>query len=214
MGAVYRARDCRLDRTVAIKILKPEAQAEAARLRREAKAISRLSHPNICGLFDIGSEGGLDFLVMECIDGEPLDTWLKSGPLERAQFFRYAIDIAGALDHAHRNGVVHRDLKPSNLMVTRGGEIKLLDFGLAALSKPATAQPSIAGGEVTATIESDLTKRGAIVGTPRYMAPEQLLGKEVDSRSDIFAFGAVLFEMSTGRKAFPVESGARSRGRF
>ena len=197
MGEVYRARDTRLGRIVAIKVLKPEVQAESERLRREAKAISRLAYANICGLFDVGSEGELDFLVMEYLEGESLEDRLKSGSLDRVEFFRYAIAIAGALDHAHRNGVVHRDLKPSNLVITRAGEIKLLDFGLAALRRPVTAAV-----ETTLTIEKDLTKSGTVMGTPRYMSPEQLLGKESDARSDIFAFGAVLFEMATGRKAF------------
>ncbi|HEY1338965.1 MAG TPA: protein kinase, partial [Bryobacteraceae bacterium] len=200
MGAVYRARDTRLDRAVAIKVLRPGADFDAARerLRREAKAISRLSHPHICDLYDIGSESGFDYLVMELLDGASLAARLKAGPLDRATFFKYAIAIADALDHAHRNGIIHRDLKPSNLIVTRAGEVKLLDFGLAILERPGAA----AAGDDTETLESQLTRPGMVVGTLRYMSPEQLTARTADARSDIFAFGAVLYEMATGRKLF------------
>src|ERR1051326_9215087 len=201
MGAGYQARDTRPDRMVAIKVLKPGAELESGRerLRREAKAVSRLAHPHICNLYDIGSDGGRDFLVMEFVDGVSLQQRLRSGPLQRAEFFQYAIEMADALDHAHRHGVIHRDLKPGNVMLTdaegRKKQTKLLDFGLAALRAPVAAAADV-------TAESGITERGVILGTPQYMAPEQLSGSDADARSDIFAFGATLFEMATGRKPF------------
>ncbi len=200
MGEVYRARDTRLEREVAIKVLpahlsnNPELRQ---RLEREAKAISSLQHPNICTLHDIGSEDGTDFLVMEYLDGETLDKRLARGPLPVAELLSVGISIADALDKAHRQGLAHRDLKPGNIMLTRGGA-KLLDFGLAkgvmGMADPAalTQSPTM----------SPLTEEGTLVGTFQYMAPEQLEGEEADARSDIFAFGSVLYEMATGRRAF------------
>ncbi len=201
MGEVYRARDTRLDRTVAIKILpshlsfSPEARQ---RFEREARAVSSLNHPHICTLHDVGSHGGLDFLVMEYLEGETLASRLHRGALPVEEALRAAIQVAGALDQAHRQGVIHRDLKPGNIMLTKSGA-KLLDFGLAK-SAAATAAPTQL--TTSPTLTSPLTAEGSIVGTFQYMAPEQLEAKEVDARSDIFSFGAVLYEMVTGKKAF------------
>jgi serine/threonine protein kinase len=200
MGEVYRAKDTRLEREVAIKVLPEHLSGDPElrqRLEREAKTISSLQHPNICTLHDIGSESGTDFLVMEYLDGETLDKRLAKGPLPIAELISVGVSIADALDKAHKQGLVHRDLKPGNIMLTRGGT-KLLDFGLAkgvmGLSDPAalTQSPTM----------SPLTEAGTLVGTFQYMAPEQLEGEEADARSDIFAFGSVLYEMSTGRRAF------------
>jgi serine/threonine protein kinase len=200
MGEVYRARDTRLDRTVAIKILpahlcaSPEARQ---RFDREARTISQLSHPHICALFDVGHQDGVDYLVMEYLDGELLSDRLAKGALPLEQTLRIGIEIADALQRAHRQGIVHRDLKPANVMLTRSGT-KLLDFGLA---KVAAASP--AEGVLTALpTRANLTQEGTILGTVQYMAPEQLEGKEADARTDLFALGAVLYEMTTGKKAF------------
>jgi eukaryotic-like serine/threonine-protein kinase len=204
MGEVYRARDTRLGRDVAVKIL-PRALASdpgfRQRLEREARAISALSHPNICHLYDVGHDEGTDFLVMECLEGETLAARLERGPLPAEQVLRFGAEISGALHAAHRKGIVHRDLKPGNIMLTRTGA-RLLDFGLAKPSGPA-ALP--AGG---ATVTAPLTAEGTLVGTFHYMAPEQAEGREADERSDIFALGAVLYEMATGRRAFDGSSPA------
>jgi Tol biopolymer transport system component len=201
MGEVYRARDTRLERDVAIKVL-PEHLAgnETARLRleREAKSVSGLSHPHICTLFDVGHEGDLYFLVIEYLEGETLGQRLERGPLSTDEVMKYAIQIADALDKAHRQGVIHRDLKPGNVMITAQGA-KLLDFGLA---KTVEGQGGDGSLTVAPTATSPLTAQGTIVGTFQYMAPEQLEGLEAGARSDIFAFGSVLFEMITGRRAF------------
>jgi len=202
MGEVYRARDTRLDRVVAIKVLPAhmaENQALRQRLEREAKAISSLSHPHICPLYDIGHEDGVDYLVMEFIDGETLADRLANGPLSLDDTLKYGIQIADALEKAHRQGIVHRDLKPGNIMLTASGA-KLLDFGLAK------ADSTVGGSDEdltrTPTVSQPLTAAGTVLGTYQYMAPEQLEGKEVDARTDIFSFGAVLYEMATGRRAF------------
>jgi serine/threonine protein kinase len=199
MGEVYKASDSRLERTVAIKVLPATFalnQDIKQRFEREAKAISSLNHPNICTLYDIGEQNGTDYLVMEYIEGETLAEKLTKGPIEIDELIKIAIQITDALDKAHKQGLVHRDLKPGNVMLSREGA-KLLDFGLAKL-QPETG---IAGKEgVTAT--TPLTMEGTIVGTMQYMSPEQLEGKEADSRSDIFSFGILLYEMSTGVKAF------------
>jgi Tol biopolymer transport system component len=198
MGEVYKARDTRLERIVAIKVLPKHLAANTEmrqRQEREARAISSLAHPNICTLFDIGHEDGADYLVMEFLEGETLARRLAKGPIDTADVLCYAIQIAEALDHAQRKGVLHRDLKPGNIMLTKSGA-KLLDFGLAKLGDPAPA------GDATATITAAITERGSILGTIQYMAPEQLEGKATDTRADIFAFGAVLYEMATGQRAF------------
>jgi eukaryotic-like serine/threonine-protein kinase len=202
MGEVYRARDTRLDRSVAIKVL-PDHLASNPELRqrfeREARAISNLSHPHVCTLHDIGHHDGIDFIVMELIEGETLSDRLIKGPLPGEQALTYAIQIADALDKAHRAGIVHRDLKPGNIMLAKSGA-KLLDFGLARLNSDGL-QP---GASFTSlpTERRSLTGEGTILGTFQYMAPEQLEGREADARTDIFAFGAVVYEMATGKKAF------------
>jgi serine/threonine protein kinase/Tol biopolymer transport system component len=206
MGEVFRARDTRLDRTVAIKILTqgladtPEVRQ---RFEREARAVSSLNHPHICALYDVGHQDGIEYLVMEYIEGETLAARIAKGPLPTADLLRYASQIADALDKAHRQGIVHRDLKPGNVMLTKSGA-KLLDFGLAKGGE------ILQGGDMASspTMSQPLTTRGTIVGTMQYMSPEQLEGKDADVRSDIFSFGAMLYEMATGRKAFEAKSHA------
>jgi Tol biopolymer transport system component/predicted Ser/Thr protein kinase len=210
MGEVYRAKDTRLDRTVAVKVLPSHLSSSAEsrqRFEREAKTISQLSHPHICALYDVGNQDGVEFLVMEYLEGETLSDRLLKGSLALEQVLRFGIEIADALDKAHRQGIVHRDLKPGNVMLTKSG-VKLLDFGLAKAVAPVgrssgsslTALPTQAG--------TNLTQEGTILGTFQYMAPEQLEGKEADARTDIFAFGCVLYEMATGQKAFSGKSQA------
>jgi len=210
MGEVYRARDTRLDRMVALKVL-PAHLADNEELRqrldREAKAISALSHPHICALYDVGHQDGVDYLVMEYLEGETLTDRLARGSLPPEQVLRYGVQIADALDKAHRQGITHRDLKPGNVMITKSG-VKLLDFGLAKL-RAATSGSVFSSVSVLPTqIDKSLTAQGTILGTFQYMAPEQLEGKDADARSDIFALGAVLYEMATGRKAFEGKSQA------
>jgi eukaryotic-like serine/threonine-protein kinase len=202
MGEVYRARDTRLGRDVAVKILPKELSADAARkqrFEREAKTISALNHPNICVLHDVGTQDGLDYLVMECVEGETLAKRLEKGPLALEQVLKYGAQIAEALDKAHRSGVVHRDLKPGNIMLTAAGT-KLLDFGLAKPTAP------LASDLTLTAVSSPVTQTGMVVGTFQYMSPEQIEGKEVDGRSDIFSLGAVLYEMLTGQRAFDGKS--------
>src|SRR5258705_7407690 len=196
MGEVYKARDTRLDRTVAVKVL-PEHIARRedlrARFEREARAVASLNHPNICTLHDIGP----GYMVMELIEGETLAARIEKGALPLEQALKLAAQIADALDRAHRAGVTHRDVKPQNIMLTRDG-VKVLDFGLAKSgSKP---------GPTEETLTKVLTTEGTVMGTPQYMAPEQFEGREADARSDIWAFGAVLYEMVTGQKAFQGKS--------
>ena len=200
MGEVFRGRDTRLGRDVAIKIL-PEGFAQneqfRARFEREAKTISSLNHPNICTLFDVGHEDGTHFLVMELIEGESLADRLHKGPLPLDQLLRYGAQVADALHRAHKQGIVHRDLKPGNVMLTKTGA-KLLDFGLA---RPASESAAVQG-MTDLTQAKPLTQEGTILGTFQYMAPEQLEGQEADARTDIFALGALLYEMATGKPAF------------
>jgi hypothetical protein len=201
MGEVYRAKDTRLERAVAIKILPAHLCSDAAhkqRFEREAKTISSLNHPHICVLHDIGHQDGVDYLVMECVEGDTLAKRLEKGPLPLELVLKYGAQIADGLDKAHRSGVVHRDLKPSNIMLTPLGA-KLLDFGLA---KPASQLASLATLTAASAESSPLTEQGTIVGTFQYMSPEQVEGKELDGRSDIFSLGAVLYEMLTGKRAF------------
>jgi len=205
MGEVYRARDTRLDRTIAIKILSAQFSSDPVRkqrFEREAKTISSLNHPHICVLHDVGSQDGVDYLVMECVEGETLAKRLEKAALPLEQVLKCGAQIADALDKAHRSGVVHRDLKPGNIMLTASGA-KLLDFGLA---KPAAAMASLATMTATGAKQSSATEQGTIVGTFQYMSPEQVEGKEVDGRSDIFSLGAVLYEMVTGKRAFEGKS--------
>ena len=207
MGEVYKARDRRLDRTVAIKVLPGEFASRnesRQRLEREARSISRLSHPHICALYDIGHQDATDFLVMEYLEGETLQQRLQRGPLPTAQLLQHSVEITDALEKAHRQGIIHRDLKPGNIMLTKSGA-KLLDFGLAKLR----TEPVLAGLTKTeAPTVENLTEEGALLGTLQYMAPEQLEGGEADARTDIFALGLVLYEMATGRPAFTGKSKA------
>ena len=207
MGEVYRARDSRLDRDVAIKVLPASLASDPnlrQRLEREAKSVSKLSHPHICALYDIGQHAGTDYLVMELLDGETLEQRLLKGPLPPDQVLRYSAQIADALGKAHKLGIIHRDLKPGNIMLTKTGA-KLMDFGLAKSSERAP----LADALTEMTVEnSKLTVEGAIVGTFQYMAPEQLEGREADARTDIFALGEVIYEMATGRPTFSGKSRA------
>jgi serine/threonine protein kinase/Tol biopolymer transport system component len=215
MGEVYKARDIRLDRTVAIKVLRAQVAADPdrrQRFEREARVISRLNHPQICTLFDIGREGDVDYLVIEYLEGETLADRLLRGPLSLAQALQYAIQIAGALEAAHRQGIIHRDLKPANVMLTKAS-VKLLDFGIAkAIGLPGVGAAGVGQIELNPTaaptLPPTLTVEGTMLGTVEYMAPEQLEGRDADARSDLFAFGAVLYEMVAGRRAFVGDSQA------
>jgi serine/threonine protein kinase/Tol biopolymer transport system component len=201
MGEVYRARDTRLGRNVAIKILPAHFSSDPVRkqrFEREAKTISSLNHPHICVLYDVGHQDGMDYLVMECVEGDTLAKRLEKGPLPLEQALKLGMQIADALDTAHHSAVVHRDLKPGNIMLTSTGA-KLLDFGLAKVS----AAPVVTGATQTvSTRQLAVTEEGTVVGTFQYMSPEQVEGKELDGRSDIFSLGAVLYEMVTGQRAF------------
>ena len=210
MGEVYRALDARLNRTVAIKVLPPhlaDRPEQRERFDREARTIASLNHPHICTLYDIGHEEGLDYLVLEYIEGETLALRLAKGPLPIDQVLRYAIEVADALDKAHRKGITHRDLKPGNVMLTKNGA-KLLDFGLAKLQQQGA--PAGVPAAQLATLNHNATMEGAILGTLQYMAPEQVEGKvdQIDGRTDIFAFGALVHEMATGKRAFEAATNA------
>ena len=204
MGEVYQARDTRLKRTVAIKVLPRELSGDAqrrARLEREARTLASLSHPRICTLFDVGEHDGSTFLVMELLDGDSLAERLKRGPLPLPQALEIAAHVAEALDAAHKRGIVHRDLKPGNVMLTKSGA-KVLDFGLAKLR---------AGGELdryASTEAEPLTGTGAVMGTLQYMAPEQIPRRDADARADLWALGAMLYEMATGARPFQGDSSA------
>ena len=200
MGEVYRAKDTRLERTVAIKVL-PQHRSSSPdvrqRFEREAKTISQLSHPHICAIYDVGREGETEYLVMEYLEGETLSDRLGKGALSLEQTLRLGTEIADALEAAHRQGIVHRDLKPGNVMLTKTG-VKLLDFGLAKVLAPASSASVL----TALPTETPLTEEGTVLGTVQYMAPEQLEGKEADARTDIFALGCVLYEMAAGKRAF------------
>jgi eukaryotic-like serine/threonine-protein kinase len=201
MGEVWKARDTRLDRTVAIKVLPPALAGDPHlrdRFDREARAISSLNHPHICTLFDVGHQDDMHFLVLEYLEGETVADHLARGPFDLDQGLKITIEICDALDKAHRSGIVHRDLKPANVMLTKSGA-KLLDFGLAKSAVPVVSTPGLS---MLPTTPPNLTAQGAILGTFQYMAPEQIEGLEADARTDVFAFGALLFEMLTGRTAF------------
>src|ERR1700722_19344690 len=216
MGEVYRALDTRLDRTVAIKVLasllssSPELKQ---RMEREARSISSLNHPHICQLYDIGSQNGADYLVMEFLEGETPAERLKKGALPLAEIYKIGIAVAEALAVARRKGIVHRDLKPGNIMLTQSGA-KLMDFGLAkpiGIANTGSGSGAAPSFTAVATLSgpsplSPLTTAGSIIGTIQYMSPEQIEGKEADARSDIFAFGSVLYEMVAGKRPFTGKS--------
>ena len=204
MGVVYKAHDTHLDRPVAIKVLPPDKVADPARKQRfvqEAKAASALNHANIVTIHDVSSCNGMDFIVMECIEGKTLGELIPPKGLRPAQALHHAVQIADALAKAHGAGILHRDLKPSNIMVTDEGRVKILDFGLAKLLDTEDSSPE--GATLSAR---PITQQGTVLGTAAYMSPEQAEGREVDARSDIFSFGSVLYEMVTGRKPFAGDS--------
>ena len=210
MGEVYKARDTRLDRFVAVKVLLGAVAADPdrrERFEREARAVSALNHPHICALYDVGRQDDLDYLVMELVEGETLDDRLAKGPLSIEYALKLGSEIANALARAHRQGIVHRDLKPGNVMLTRQGA-KLLDFGLARMESPDVSTAGTVLATAMPTQPRPLTQAGTVLGTFQYMAPEQLEGREADARTDIFAFGALLYEAITGRKAFEGKSQA------
>jgi hypothetical protein len=212
MGEVYKARDTRLGRDVAVKVL-PSHLSDSpdlkARFEREARSVAALSHPHICAIHDVGSQDGIDYLVMELLEGQTLADRLDKGALATDQVLKFGIEIAGALDKAHHAGIVHRDLKPGNIMLTKSG-VKLLDFGLAKLQASAAAREisQLSSLPTELSPSQPLTEKGTVLGTFQYMAPEQLEGKDADARTDIFSFGCVLYEMATGKKAFTGKSRA------
>jgi Tol biopolymer transport system component/serine/threonine protein kinase len=212
MGEVYLARDSLLERNVALKILAPDTAADPERMRRfeqEARAAAALNHPNIAHIYEAGEVSGLRYLAMEYVEGRTIAERIRDGPLELTAVVDLAVQAADAVAEAHRNGITHRDLKPSNLMVTPRGQLKVLDFGLAKIAGPLREKAAAAGPNApTRTVTMPITESGTVVGTVQYMSPEQALGREVDHRSDIFSLGAVLYEMATGRAAFPGNTAA------